>query len=113
MTDMYDLAGEPRPKLCVNCKHIGRNGSGDPTRYRCFAPQNIRRKGTDLVTGNSITLYCADTCYDARQAGWCGAGGSWFEEAPPKLEEKVSVAIAYSRKEQATADLLSQLDKMK
>lgn len=105
---------ETQHKLCINCKHIGRNGSGDTKRYRCFAPQNVRRKEIDLVTGDNVTLYCAETCYEARQAGWCGAGAAWFEEAPPKFNEPGNLMPGSDARRQATAaDLLSQLDSMK
>lgn len=107
VTDMYDLAGEPRPKFCINCKHIGRNGSGDAKRYRCLAPQNVRRETIDLVTGEKTILFNAETCYDARQAGWCSAEGSWFERAPPRIE------VQAAKMPSAATDLLSQLDKMK
>lgn len=113
MTDIYDLAGEPRPKLCVNCKHIGRNGSGDPLKFKCFAPANIRCEKTDLVTGATYKIFRHETCYLARQGydgtvDSCGADGKWFEEAPPKIDlPEPKPAGKY-----AAADLLSQLDSM-
>lgn len=70
-----------RPKLCINCKHIGTNSSGDWKSYKCFAPQNFA--GVNLVTG--AKLYATLFCEEARQHNnRCGALGDWYDAAPPK-----------------------------
>lgn len=97
-------------KFCINCKHVAKNGSGDTKRYRCLAPQNVRRETVDLVTGEKVIIFNAETCYDARQAGWCSAEGSWFEQSPPKFYEP---AVKPSPLSRTADDLLSQLDSMK
>lgn len=101
------------PKFCINCKHIGRNGGGDPLKYKCFAPQNIKRQATDYVTGETVTLYNASTCYEAREGGWCSAAGTWFEEAPPKFIEPARFTESARTKNSDVTDLLSQLTSMK
>lgn len=110
-----------QPKLCINCKHIARNGSGDASKFRCFAKQNEQLKTVDLVTGESLVVFKFATCYDAREAqeGFmlngkfveaenCGATGRWFEEAPPKFNSGPPPSM-----KTAASDLLSQLDAMK
>lgn len=110
-----------QPKLCINCKHIGRNGSGDASKFRCFAKQNELSRTVDLVTGEPLVVFKFDTCYDARgpQEGFllnggfvkaenCGRAGRWFEEAPPKFNSGPPPAM-----KTAASDLLSQLDAMK
>ena len=73
------------PKLCINCKHIGTNSSGDWTKYRCFAPQNYA--GVNLVTGDKE--YCVSLCAANRATGIEGVGrsctaiGQWYEPKPP------------------------------
>lgn len=113
--DMYDIAGEPRPKLCINCKHIGRNGSGDAIRYKCFAAPNIKTKRIDLVTGNSKTLFYFSTCYDARAEDVerpqnCGPEGKWFEPIP---SQPAGFGCPPPNPRTGAIDLLAQLDKMK
>lgn len=104
------------PKLCINCKHIGRNGSGDALKFKCFAPANIRCEKMDLVTGDKYKIFRHETCYLARQGydgtvDSCGADGKWFEEKPPAVPEPMPAKIQPAGKYVA-ADLLSQLDKM-
>lgn len=117
VTDIYDLAGEPRPKFCINCKHIGRNGSGDAQRYRCFAEQNVVKRFTDLVTGNSATKFIYESCYAAREQSFtvgidsCGPEGRWFEPVSPVMRIGATDLRPGGVKHVA-ADLLSQLDKM-
>ena len=112
-----------QPKLCINCKHIGRNGSGDALKFKCFATQNIRCEKIDLVTGNKYNIVRHETCYLARQdyaemADSCGPEGKWFEPAPSKIDTSPSVDLSryagtYGGTRSATAaDLLSQLDKL-
>lgn len=102
-----------QPKLCINCKHIARNGSGDARLYKCFAPANIAENRLDLVTGETSKVLHFKTCYDARVDGVqrlenCGPTGRWFEEAPPKINlPEPKPAGKY-----AAADLLSQLNNM-
>lgn len=103
------------PKLCINCKHIGKNGSGDPLRYRCFAPQNIAAKRIDLVTGDSITDFRYENCYNARLSlggGNCSKDGLWFEPAPPAVPLEVSWRDE-AKKAHVAGDLLNLLGKMK
>ena len=109
-----------QPKLCINCKHIGRNGSGDAMNFRCFAEQNIIAREVDLVTGAAIIKRWFLTCYDARAEGVqrrenCGPEGKWFEEKPTMEIVPTGKPGEYTSrpiKGQAAADLLSQLDKM-
>lgn len=106
---------DQQPKFCVNCKHIGRNGSGDAKQFRCFHPINVLSKSVDLITGNTVTEYRHDTCYTARLnydgAYRCGPEGKWFEEAPPKIELPQG-KLSYGPGPSSAADLLSQLDKL-
>lgn len=106
-------------KFCINCKHIAKNGSGDETRFRCFATQNIRSKSVNLVTGAAITQFWYDSCAEARMnidpdpmgnPVACGTDGAWFEEAPPKFHEPAVKPSAIAR---TANDLLSQLDNMR
>lgn len=99
-------------KLCINCKHIGRNGSGDATKFKCFAADNISCEKVDLVTGEIRKIVKHENCYLARidhgdAVASCGPSGKWFEPAPPKLvlNPHKSVDIA--------TDLLSQLSNLK
>lgn len=110
------MTDQTPPKLCVNCKHIGRNSSGDAQRYRCFAPQNVMEKEVDLVTGETVTHFHFNTCYDARAKGVlrrenCGPEGKWFEPAPPKFETQQQITDRAQRL--SAVNLLSQLDLMK
>lgn len=114
-----------QPKLCINCKHIGRNGSGDALKFKCFAAGNIRCEKIDLVTGNKYNIVRHETCYLARNdyadlVDSCGTEGKWFEPAPPRIEEPSRIDLGrYAGTYGGTkptaptaADLLSQLDKM-
>lgn len=111
-----------QPKLCINCKHIGRNGSGDASKYKCFATFNVECRRTDLVTGETIVGYRHVSCYDARLDYGsgntsCGPEGKWFEEAPMKFEEPMRIGATDLRPGgikhvPVAADLLSQLDKL-
>lgn len=112
------MTDQTSPKLCINCKHIGRNGSGNATLYKCFAAKNIKMKRTDLVTGDTETMFHFGTCYDARAEGVmrmenCGPEGKWFEPAPIRIEEPSRIVPGSIRPVNAAADLLSQLDSMK
>lgn len=114
--DIFDKLVAIQPKLCINCKHLGRNGSGDALRYRCFAKQNFAGEHVDVVTGIKIVAQHFATCYDARAAGVqrhenCGPEGRWFEEAPPKFEYPTGLPKAVSVN--SASDLLSQLNSMK
>lgn len=87
----------PKSKLCINCKHIGTNGSYNAELYRCFAPEN-KLAEPDLVTGEDRYFWL--TCYLARgyeltgnktrfssasdSSGSCGLDGKWFEQADPR-----------------------------
>ena len=79
-----DNSSEQRlPKFCRDCAYIGTNPSGDATKYKCFAPQNMA--GYDLVTGDKLYVYV--TCYESRadcNSGNCSPQGNWFTPAPPK-----------------------------
>lgn len=113
MNTPEEYAAAIQPKLCVNCKHIGRNGSGDSLKFKCFAPANIRCEKVDLVTGQQYKIFRHETCYLARQGfdgavDSCGADGKWFEEAPPKIDLPEPKPTA---KYGADA-LLAQLDRM-
>lgn len=98
-------------KFCINCKHIGKNGSGDALKYKCFAVQNIQSKRLDLVTGQLNTDFKHQNCYTCRldYADSCGPQGRWFEAAPPLPVTNVSPKL----KPGLATDLLSQLDSFK
>lgn len=101
-------------KICMNCRYIGKNGSGDASRYKCFAPKNIESKRVDLVTGAAYTVFHYETCYEARLDSGvrCGPEGKWFEEAqaPPKFNEPGNLMPGSDARRQAQAtDLLNQL----
>lgn len=104
---------QPQPRFCINCKHIGRNGSGDALRFKCFAEQNVVRRTTDLVTGKAVVVFVFESCYDARltREASCGAEGKWFEPAPPAVEAHTMIATKPGTR--SPIDLLHQLDSMK
>lgn len=94
-------------KLCINCKHIGRNGSGDAKRFRCFAVSNIKGSHIDLVTGDKVIEYYIDSCYEARREPcYCGPSGKWFEEKPPALHSSIDALSSNSKL--SAVDLLKQ-----
>lgn len=118
MTDMYDLAGVPRPPFCINCKHLAKSSMAGAENWKCLAEQNIISRETDLVTGETIVKRHFLTCYDARAADVkrhenCGPEGKWFEPAPPKFEEPSRILPGSVNKlNRPVTDLLDQLDKM-
>ena len=79
-------AAASEPKLCINCKHIGTNSSGDWTKYKCFAPQNM--SGLNPVDGHKE--YTTELCKDTRANNYttdfisrnCGLEGVWYEPKP-------------------------------
>lgn len=105
------------PKICVHCKHVGTNGSGDASRYRCMAAPNIMTQKTDLVTGRSYNVYRHETCYLARvdyPEDSCGLEGKWFEPRPPietvqGYQPNPAPATGATKQHAAAADLLNQL----
>ena len=72
------------PKYCINCKHIGTNGSGDADTYKCFAPQNPSTRNLVTGTKNYTLPYCRD--HREHVVGYitCGIQGSWYELKPLK-----------------------------
>lgn len=111
---------EPRPKFCINCKHIGRNGSNDWTRFRCFAPQNILSIKSNLVTGQSIKQVRHESCEMARfdydgVTQCCGEAAKWFEPVPPPeiISASKSPTEPKSSAKPNAGDLLGMLDSMK
>jgi len=112
------------PKLCINCKHIGTNNSGDWEKYRCFAPQNPSQ--VNLITGDKIYSqpYCsyfrakgsafsgiscteAGLWYEAKPAP--PVSGSWEEVTPAQLAARVQAAKAAKTKANPGTDLLKEL----
>ena len=111
------------PKLCINCKHVGTNGSGEWAKYRCFAPQNAA--GINLVAGHKEygILYCMDA---RAQNIDCGALGNWYEPKPApitpadtgidvltsasaQLADRVRAAKAAKQKSNSGTNLLEEL----
>ena len=114
---------ETEPKLCINCKHVGTNSSGEWAKYKCFAPQNFA--GINLVAGHKE--YGILYCIDARvQNIDCGAIGSWYESkpapvtivpaaysvevlAPAQLADRVRAAKAAKQRSNSGSNLLEEL----
>lgn len=72
-------AAAPVQKLCINCKYIATNGSGNWETYRCMAPQNP--SVINLVTGDKI--YEVPLCITQRKMstdGYCTGNGDWWEQ---------------------------------
>lgn len=102
-------------KYCVDCKHIGKNHSGDPLRYKCFSPHNINLIGIDYVTGEEYKTYHHGNCYHARlpnPTNCCGPDAAWFESAPPKAPEPALPTPRSITSRDTAVDLLGQLGKM-
>lgn len=82
------MTNESSPRLCINCRWIATNGSGNAEKFRCLAPQN--KQGIDLVTGSPLWIH--ENCYSARAASegpyTCSEPGGWFEDKPPPPPER-------------------------
>lgn len=73
-------------RLCINCQHIGTNGTGEAKLFRCFAPGNVLAT-PDLVTGGK--RYKSLYCYDVRESvQLCGSRGEWWEEKVVSLQHQ-------------------------
>jgi len=80
---MQEVTSTSEIKLCINCKHIGTNASGNVDTYKCFAPQNP--SDIDLVSGQKI--YKMQYCRDHRNLcavtlPVCSVSAKWFEQRP-------------------------------
>lgn len=69
-------------KICVHCIHCdGRwptNYNSAPIR-RCIHPENAKEIGVDIVTGESLYVFLATTCFEARHnEQLCGTEGKWY-----------------------------------
>lgn len=68
-------------KFCINCHHVASSSTGDSSRYRCMAPQNLSESRIDLVTGNTEKIYKQAMCHLVREdANLCGKRAEWFKE---------------------------------
>ena len=95
MTEL-NISSEEEKLFCINCRFIATSSDRDWQKFRCFAPQNIKERVRNLVSGEEDLIRIHEFCKDARLPFdlACGPTGKWFEKREPPTEKRsTSVSV--------------------
>ena len=83
MDKLTELKLVTEGRFCIGCENVATTFSGDPSAFRCFAPENLESSTLNLVTGRYDKVYKYSNCVLARQSEQaCGIEGKWWKKKP-------------------------------